>query len=203
MSYWTYVTGVIEIDSYAATNPMADYITRTVLAHLPKVSGSEGYMKCYVIVPDGHNVSSSHNELMEPVSFGLRNVFETQTKRLIVLDGNLRDRFFEETFSELNKFLNRLSKRLSIYNVCVQLTGFDSKHGKHRCYIFNDQDSYSDMFEWNDDERRWTDYLWPELDPETGYPKRLLEKEEFDFQKGLKDSKQKKKIGSDSEYNTI
>ena len=41
MSCWTYVTGVIEVDTCARSDAEAMYLAQTVVNHLPRITGSE------------------------------------------------------------------------------------------------------------------------------------------------------------------
>ena len=49
MSYWTYLNGTITVDCIGRTTEEAEYILKTVLNHLPRVTGSEGDMNVYMI----------------------------------------------------------------------------------------------------------------------------------------------------------
>ena len=49
MSYWTYITGVIEVCPMGRTQPEKRYILDTVLEHLPKVTGSERNMSIHIV----------------------------------------------------------------------------------------------------------------------------------------------------------
>lgn len=49
MSSWTYVSGLIKVSPVGRTQAEKRYTLETVLAHLPAVSGSEGYMDVYII----------------------------------------------------------------------------------------------------------------------------------------------------------
>ena len=65
MSYWTYVSGVVEVMPLGRSQAEKRYILDTVLAHLPIVSGSEKDMDVYVIQKNGHNSSCSCDEFGE------------------------------------------------------------------------------------------------------------------------------------------
>lgn len=154
MSYWTYVNGTITVNVPGRTQPEIRYILETVIAHLPKVTGSEENMDVHLIQKNGHNFFSTHNE------FGIwqKDWKQMQTKYIIVLDGSLRDRMFSQTFKELNIFLNRLSKRLQVDDILVSLKAYDKE------YIFKDSEAYFDMYEspsWVNDsgEPAWWEYL--------------------------------------------
>lgn len=153
MSSWTYVQGLIELDVPGRTQAEKNYILQTVIDHLPKVTGSEKSMNIYTIQTAGHDSWQNFDEFYNRVED-----FRTQSRYFLVLDGNLRDRHYKDTFKELNKFLNRLAKRLIVDSVYVRL--YDYNHS----YIFtNKNDCYGKMFE-NDDP--WYNYLMWEFEDE-------------------------------------
>lgn len=146
MSMWTYVRGLIELDVPGRTQAEKDYILQTVIDHLPKVTGSEDNMDIHTVRAYGYNMWPNLDEF-DNLSWD----FKTQSRYFLVLDGSLRDRWYEDTFKELNKFLNRLAKRLNVHFVYVQLNDYG------RSYTFtNKNDCYENMF---DDEHLWYKYL--------------------------------------------
>lgn len=146
MSMWSYVRGLIEIDVPGRTQAEKDYILQTTIAHLPKVTGSEGDMDIHAIKRFGYNEWSNRDELDNPVQD-----FRTQSQYFLVLDGSLRNRYYEDTFKELNNFLNRLAKRLMVDSVYVNLNDFN-----HSYMFTNENDCYRNMFEF---ENPWYLYL--------------------------------------------
>lgn len=153
MSNWTYIRGLIEQDVPGRTQAEMDYILQTVIDHLPKVTGSEGAMDIHIVRAYGHNSWQNFDEFYNQVED-----FKTQSRYFLVLDGNLRDRCYEETFKELNKFLNRLGKRLMVDSVYVRLYNYERSH------IFtNKNDCYSKMFE---NDNPWYNYLMWEFEDE-------------------------------------
>lgn len=146
MSMWTYVRGLIEFGVPGRTQAEKDYILQTVIDHLPKVTGSEYGMNVYTIQANGHNMWSNRDELGNR-AFG----FKTQNQYFLVLDGSLRDRRYSDTFEEMNKFLNRLAKRLNVVSVYAQLDTYN-----HSYTFTNKNDCYSRMFE---SEHPWYKYL--------------------------------------------
>lgn len=180
MSHWTYVNGVVNVSCIAHTNPQTRYIIETVLEHLPVVSGSEGNMQIYLVQSNGCGMSSSYNEFGEPIEnfncadeYGMYNTFPDYN---LLLEGSLRDRTFEETFKEFNKWINRLAKRLLVNDVLVRISDDKNK------FVFDNSSNYSSMFE-NFSKRKngnnnpaWTDYLYWECEENTGYPKLLYKK---------------------------
>ena len=155
MSMWTYIRGLIELDVPGRTQAEKDYILQTVIDHLPKVTGSERNMEIHTVRAYGHDMWSNRDEFDN-----LSLDFKTQSRYFLVLDGNFRDRYYEDTFKELNKFLNRLAKRIYIESMYINLLGIFPQS-----YMFtNENDCYSRMF---DNENPWYDYLmweWKDYD---------------------------------------
>lgn len=177
ISDWTYVTGVIEISAIGETQPEMRYIIDTVLAHLPLVTGSERNMEIHVVQESGSNESSSHDEFGVYSEYMLpgRKWIDLQSKYMLVLKGDLRDRYFEDTFKELNRFLNRLAKRLVVTDIMLKLCGCPKSGGECKQYIYTDPDKYSDMFEmgsWANEtgEPAWWEYLRWDKNPDTMLP---------------------------------
>lgn len=153
MSSWTYVQGLIELDVPGRTQAEKNYILQTVIDHLPKVTGSEKPMNIYTIQTAGYDSWQNFDEFYNRVED-----FRTQSRYFLVLDGNLRDRHYKDTFKELNKFLNRLGKRLMVDSVYVRLYNYEHSH------IFtNKNDCYGKMFE---NEDPWYNYLMWEFEDE-------------------------------------
>lgn len=127
MSYWTYINGNITVSPMGRTQAEKRYILETVLDHLPFVTGSEKNMDVYIIQKKGYNSSSSHTEFGE--YGGYRNwktlSTEVQDKYILVVDASLRDREFEQTYKEFQKWLCRLAKRVDIEDVLVEVSGYE------------------------------------------------------------------------------
>lgn len=148
---WTYVRGLIELDVPGRTQAEKDYILQTVIDHLPKVTGSERNMEIHTVRAYGYNMWSNRDELDN-----LALDFKTQSRYFLILDGSLRDRRYEDTFKELNKFLNRLAKRLTVESLHVRLITYNHSYtfkSENDCFGNN---CYGNMF---DSENPWYDYL--------------------------------------------
>lgn len=182
MSYWTYITGVIDVSPMGRTQAEERYILDTVLSHLPLVTGSERNMNTYVIQKNGHNTSCSHDEFGQWSNLGNgcnygngHPLFESQMDYIIVVDASLRDRFFDETLKEFNNWLCRLAKRVMVNDVLVRVDG----HNKH-VVLQNTNEVYSRMFEdpsWlNNGEPTWCEYLMYDKAKQSGYPMLLAYK---------------------------
>lgn len=158
MSNWTHIRGLIELDVPGRTQAEKNYILQTVIDHLPKVTGSEGAMDIHIVRAYGHNSWQNFDEFYNQVED-----FKTQSRYFLVLDGNLRDRCYEETFKELNKFLNRLAKRIRIESLRVELNTYNHSYtfkNENDCYENN---CYGNMFE---NENPWYSYLMWEFEDE-------------------------------------
>lgn len=175
MSWWTYVYGTIIVRPMGRTQAEKRYILETVLDHLPLVTGSEEPMNVYIIQKNGYNSSSSHTEF--GVWGGYRDwktlSTERQDKYILVVDGSLRDRTFDQTYREFQKWLCRLAKRVGVEDVLVEIDGYEQSaivrnpyvQGKYSKYSYDTV--YGQMFEeptWchDDDEfgePNWCEYL--------------------------------------------
>lgn len=179
MSAWTYITGVITVFPMGRTQPEKRYILDTILEHMPRVTGSEQDMHVHVIQKHGYNCSSSHNEFGERIPWN-RN--ETQDKYFVIIEASLRDRYFEETLKELNKWLNRLAKRAGIEELLVKLSGWTKSDFEHREIIISNAKPYEQMTEWPswtdkaNGEPMWCEYLMWERAKDYDYPMLLTYK---------------------------
>lgn len=177
MSYWTYISGVIEVSPMGRTQAEMRYILDTVLDHLPRVTGSEEDMHVHVIQKAGHDSSSSHDEFgMAAYHKGPGHWIEQQSKYILVVEASLRDRMFDETLRELNKWINRLAKRAGISDILLRLKGQDKE------LIISNPDPYWKMAEWpswfkeSGGEPCWCEYLMWEPAKDSRYPMKLMYK---------------------------
>lgn len=179
MSWWTNVIGVVEVDVPGRTQAEIRYVLESVLDHMPRVTGSEKDMNVYVTQEAGHNCSSSCDEFGFRTN-NLRDAYgdkcmkhgwlETQSVYALTVEGTLRDREFERTKREFMKWICRLSKRLHVFSVVVKIwDGVQS-------LVISSAAPYNQMFEWKDGEKRWTEYLFWERDPESDWPLKLADK---------------------------
>ena len=186
MSWWSYIHGTIEVSPMGRTQAEKRYILDTVLDHLPRVTGSEGDMDVYVIQKNGYNSSSSCDEFGQVTNnlvdyYGYksreRGWLRMQDNYILVVDGSLRDREFEETFRAFQKWLIRLAKRVSIESVLVKISDYDREK------LIQDKNKYySNLFEtpsWSgesDGEPAWYEYLMWEPVNNSQYPRILAYK---------------------------
>ena len=134
MSMWTYINGTITVSPMGRTQAEKRYILDTVLKHLPVVTGSERDMNVYVIQKNGYNSSSSCDEF----GYSTNNLTDShgsksqrygylriQDEYILVVNGSFRDREFEQTLQEFNKWICRLAKRISVEDVLVEIKGYE------------------------------------------------------------------------------
>lgn len=170
MSWWTYVHGTIVVSPTGRTQAEKRYVLDTVLDHLPQVTGSEEDMNVYVIQKRGYNSSCSHDEFGQRTNnligrYGYKDRrhgwLQMQDEYILVVDGALRDREFEETFREFQKWLIRLAKRVSVESVLVKINDYEKSK-----LIQNERGYYWNLFEYpsgsrgnETNEPAWYEYL--------------------------------------------
>ena len=170
MSYWTYISGTITVEPSGRTNEEKEYILKTVLNHLPRVTGSEGDMDVYINRLDGCYMSSSHDEYGMKTNnlidyYGGKSThgrLKVQEDYALTLDASLRDRTFNETYKELVKWLCRLGKRVRVRDYILRIDGWK------KSAVLNSSNSnpFLDMFEdfsWYEEntkkEPNWVEHL--------------------------------------------
>lgn len=174
MSMWTHISGIIKVSPMGRTQAEMKYILDTVLAHLPNVTGSERDMEIHIVQSNFDNGSSSHDEFQMITdnlidNYGQRNRKDGWSRYvdeyILVVNGSLRDREFNQTLREFQKWLCRLAKRVHVNKVLVEISGY----GKHDI-ITDNYGVYYDMFEipsWcnKTGEPNWCEYLmWNRYD---------------------------------------
>ena len=180
MSNWTYVFGTIKVAPFGRTQAEKTYILQTVLEHLPVVSGSEGDMEVHINQEYGHNCSSDVDEFGYRTNnlrnrFGRRDCEDgflyTQDYYMLVVSGNLRDREFDRTYREFINWLCRLSKRISVEKILVEIS---EGLGKKTLINEDGESAFSDMLEppswafWKDNSKNWCEYLMWDDSSENG-----------------------------------
>lgn len=197
MSNWTYVSGTIKVDVMGRTQEEAEYILKTVIRHLPIVTGSETDMEIYINKSKYYESASSHNE------FGIYCGVENHTKDkgwykmnnsyILTLEGNLRDRDFEETYKEVIRFLCRLGKRVRVQDVLIRIADTYKNKRKVIDEFELDNNPYYNMWEspsWhNEESMNWCEYLMWEQGINTNMPMKL----EYKYYKNEENDKEVKK----------
>lgn len=122
MSVWTYIIGTVRVTVPGRTSAETKYILETVLYHLPPVTGSEKDMNISTILSDYSYITDDEDDFGKRTETVKRNGFKINTDYLLVFEGSLRDRHFDETKREFTKWLCRLAKRIEIGDICVKIT---------------------------------------------------------------------------------
>lgn len=144
MSWWTYAKGIVEVVPLGRTQAEKSYILETVINHLPRVTGSEEDMNIHTIQKSGYNLSDSCDEFSRRTHLGngRRGNFELQQTYYLLVEGSFRDRMFKQTYREMQKWLCRLAKRVSVQDVMIEVEGWKRKE-----LIRNDNGRYTKMCE--------------------------------------------------------
>ena len=197
MSSWCYVNGTVTVSPIGWTQAEKRYILETVLNHLPIVSGSERDMNVYIIQKAGYNCSSSCDEFEERTNnlkdqYGNRSrkygSLRVQDDYILVVDGALRDREFEQTYREFMKWLIRLCKRVQCEDVLVEIKSHDKSatikdgipNNKYRysvfCELFEEPTWYRRKGKEKYSEPNWCEYLLYDTVKGSAYPMMLAYK---------------------------
>lgn len=142
MSCWSYITGVIRVSTPARTTEQAEYILKTVLNHLPQVTGSEKNMQIGISCSTSSSCSQDWDEFGERTNKLVGESFEIYPSFLLTIEGNLRDREVSETHREFVRWLCRLAKRIGVDDICVKISDHIIKE-----IIITNPTPYSAMYE--------------------------------------------------------
>lgn len=194
MSYWTYINGTITVCPMGRTQPEKRYILETVLNHLPRVTGSEGDMDVYIIQKNGYSNSCSCDEFGEVTNnlidrYGRKNRnrgwLQTQDEYILVINGALRDREFEQTYKEFMKWFVRLCKRVGCKDVLIEIKGYDKSTIIKNRNIQKEKYSFESVFDnlfeepsWcnNSKEPNWCEFMIYDKAKNSDYPMMLAYK---------------------------
>lgn len=184
MSYWTYVRGYIKVDCVGRTQPEIEYILKSILDHMPRITGSEGDVTIHIVKEDGNSSSLSCDEYFDCTNnlvdlYGNKSYkdgwLETQSKFYLFLEGSLRDRQFEQTYKETMKFLCRLAKRISVEDILIKVQGYEQS------VTIDNAKPFEEMYEmpsWCNDthEPAWWEHLMWKRYKDSALPLSLLVK---------------------------
>jgi len=140
MSSWVYITGVLELDTNLEMDNLEEYI-KNQLKNAPKITGSERDAEIFINILNGYNSSKVDCEsckYFHTKEYLENNITtcetddnfdceskrkEYQTKILISISGNLRDKKLEKTKKEYEKFEKYITKTLgySIENKSIEI----------------------------------------------------------------------------------
>ena len=108
MSWWTTVTGLVAVQVPGRTDKEKEYVLDSVLRHLPLIAGSEGPCHTHYVKAYGYTWSNNFDEFgnssnLLPNQYNMPSKYgnlKGQDKYFVVIEGNLRDRTFEQTIQE-------------------------------------------------------------------------------------------------------
>lgn len=164
MSFWTEMIGTIRVSPMGRTQHEKDYVLKTVLDHLPMVTGSEYNMNVHVNQRKGYETYHYQDELgvdcyHQKKKYDYKNYVPVQDEYLLTVDGYFRDRYEMDTVKEFYKWLCRLAKRVEVLDVCVTIAGDNAI----TINTYEDGNPYLEMFEdpsWVDDKsHNWCERL--------------------------------------------
>lgn len=173
MSYWTHISGCVCVSPLGRTQHEKTYILHTVLEHLPHVTGSEGDMHVHVVQKSGHDALSSHDEFGNHSRYTHGDCIDIQTEYVLVVEADLRNRRFIQTYREFVKWLTRLSKRVMVEDVLVRIEGdcdasvtLDGGREWHKLFELPSWSAYNP-----DSEPTWSEYLmWKPVSEDVEFP---------------------------------
>ena len=131
MSAWTHITATFDVDTFEEKDNLKEHVENQ-LKDAPRITGSEGNAQIFVNVLEGHNVfkgcdchrcgygnTVKRDEDKNLVCDADENFEcpdgEYQTRVLISIIGDLRDRGIERTKREYKEFEKYISKTLGYW----------------------------------------------------------------------------------------
>ena len=127
MSFWTHIVGVLHVDTFVEVPDIKSFV-EDALKNAPKITGSERDASVFVLVPPGHNIYTDFD--CNRCDFGDTVIHDEdgfccdapdgyqcpegkyQSRAIIVVQGDLRDKMRAQTKREWNDFHRYISKTL-------------------------------------------------------------------------------------------
>ena len=101
MSQWTYIIGRIVVLPLGYSHEQRLNTLKNIIPTLPSITGSEGNMQ---------------------IAFN-----QSDVEYVLRIKGELRDRQFEQTTKEYEKFIRKLKQKIDIERIYVEITGQGKK----------------------------------------------------------------------------
>ena len=101
MSQWTYIIGRIVVSPLGYSHEQKANTLKNIISTLPYVTGSEGNMQ---------------------ITFN-----QSDEEYVLRIKGDLRDRQFEQTTKEYEKFIHKLKQKIDIEKLYVEIAGQGKK----------------------------------------------------------------------------
>lgn len=138
MSHWTHIVAVMHVETFAERVDIEQYV-RDLLKDAPVITGSEGPAFVFVNAQTGHNISTTQaceicpwkdsddgeGNCAAPEDFDCPSG-EFQSRVVITVCGDLRDRMKAETHKEWKAFQKYIFKTLKFgyRNVACSIQGY-------------------------------------------------------------------------------
>jgi len=100
MSNWVSIVAVLEVETEICSHTMKKDF-EVILKDAPKITGGEGDAQIFINIPSGYNLSVHFKGEIE----------EFQTRVVITICGNLRNRFEDKTTREYEAFVKFLEDK--------------------------------------------------------------------------------------------
>ena len=101
MSQWTYIIGRIVVSPLGYSHEQRLNTLKNIISTLPSITGSEDNMQ---------------------ITFN-----QSDVEYILRIKGELRDRQFEQTTKEYEKFIRKLKQKIDIERIYVEITGQGKK----------------------------------------------------------------------------
>ena len=131
MSMWTYINGTVSVSVPGRSQEECDHILKSIIEHLPVVTGSERDMEIFVNQSNRKNTACCSDE------FGYQ-IYNNEY--ILTCNAELRDREYYKTLKELSKWLCRLAKRVMVDGILLKLNDWN------RHYVIDDSTPYELMY---------------------------------------------------------
>lgn len=167
---WNYINGEVKVHPMGRTVEEQEYILKTVLNHLPIVTGSETAMRIDIVKLDNFCSSSSYDELGNRYDkpdlkgeWNRHNWKDCDCDFKLVLTGLLRHTCIDEIYKSFWKWLVRLAKRVNVDWVMVNINDYHTDkmifHPDGLRCLFEEPTWMSDEKDIEDVEPNWCEYL--------------------------------------------
>ena len=101
MSQWTYIIGRIVVLPLGYSHEQKANTLKNIISTLPSITGSEGNMQ---------------------ITFN-----QSDEEYVLRIKGDLRDRHFEQTTKEYEKFIHKLKQKIDVEKIYVEIKGQGKK----------------------------------------------------------------------------
>lgn len=125
MSRWTHVVGAIHIDTFGICNDIERYI-KGKLKDAPQITGSEGSASIFVNKENGYCMFCNEGEF--------------QSRAIITIQGDLRDKDGSTTKKEVEKFIDYI-KKLNWY-IRIFVVNIEDECSQDECFILKEEKDY-------------------------------------------------------------